>query len=1755
MKKSLLLLITFISFNAFAQTTCTNNILQNPGYENSLTNWDGNGGQISTVAATGTKSLKLCQGSNILQSIPTVAGKTFTLTFKARGEVGNSNALSYIKYLSNAWQPIVTEFFDYQTTAVYGQGSVTKLSPANTAYIEIGFRKETAGCVLIDDVCLSENGANPCDNDVIAPVFTNCPINLNYTTTTTCAVASWTAAPIATDNCGTPTVSQTAGPASGSCFPVGITPVTYTATDAKGNVAICTFTVTVTSNVNPCTNDIIPPVFGSCPTNINLTTTTTCANATWSVPTATDNCGNPSITQTSGLALGACFPLGTTLVSYTATDAKGNKVTCSFNVIVTQTVTGSNFCTSPSTNVKDGGGSILVSGLTSSCSYISVFTSGWASISSNQYNGTSVTIPNITPGNYIVKVKVLGTGCTWPTLCESDVNVTLTSGTNPCTNDIVPPVLSACPANINLTTTTSSIVATWTPPTATDNCGTPTVSANFNSGTNFIIGTTTVIYTATDGKANKSTCSFNVTVTGTTGGACSFIKTYTPLPLINIANATKYNFGYHNIDKNQQLNISATGMSTWFSTINDSYTASTIKTINTDLDGNLINIVTAYVNDAYSTGNTIQTNTSDLVHISIVNSKPVFNKINSAGTTIWTSTISQYNSGITSSYPPFPYAIIPDGSGFIVAIGNYDYTTSTSEMTFIKIDANGTFQWQKAHIGTFTNLNVLGTSSTAIFVSMNTTTGYTISKIDKSNGNILWTTLPYSLNSYDKTISCSTVTSDGNLVLALRQYTSTVLQKYNAQTGAIILDNLSIDGTTAGLNTSIIGMYPTTDGGIIANGSTNIGLSTQVTKIYKLTSSLTPVWNKTLPTNWNFVPKNITSDGSIIFVGIKGNDYAIMKTNSVGDLTPLCSNSCYVSNVTFSNITCNNNGTDTEPLDDTYSYDVLVTQNGSCPTGGLTTWTGDGTSGFFGVVRTITGKKINDGEVLVSFSDASNPLSTINTQYINPPAFCSNTGIGCGYDKIVNGYVAAIADSFGFKANYLPNGNIALTGQYFGYNAIDNRSRDLVIDGTGTTISTKYEVVRKGTRTLDSYFISGTYSNNTLTVNKTNADSTVVLFNKAVAYIPGQSPLYSAPIVNKIVPVSDGYVFALSYNFQTTPNTAPIVVYSFVKTDLNGNKIYSFDSKNYTNAPDYIRDLMVGKNGDLYLLRSTQTTIYLDKYNTSGVFQWSQWALGDFPSSSFTDMREGADGNIYMTRLDNNFGYIRKLDAITGNQLWQFSSSQLPIPNNSTIFGYPKGTMATADGGVIFSMGISIPGSTTNGSGAVLGRLSKNGQVIWYKTISGIYNLRPVLNTTDGGYLFVGNNTGQFNGSNSLTDFVIYKTNSRGEITPTCGVTNGNQPDLTLTNLNVTNTSVAAGSIANFKFDLKNIGTGNATGTFNVKSYLSKDNVLSADDIQDGSVPTGNLLAGQTVTQVGGAMTVPANTLAGSYYIIVKADADNQITESNENNNVIVSTMPITVTTTTGGNKPDLSLTLTASPQNPGQWKTSVLTLTLTNSGTVAATGVKVDIMNQSNTQVSSILAYQSFVAPAGTTYDSWIGVWTIPTINPGQSLVFTYNSFTKLATSIPVFAQVKTQSPADADSNPGNNTTNLPAEDDEALVILNANNPVAPSSASRADKSLDWYNGDKETNVQLYPNPTEGILNIYINSEYFKTSEFDTNADRNAKIMVYNTYGIEILRKEIENCKDVEQLELNDIPSGSYYVRVEIPNKKPLVQKLTVLK
>ena len=79
------------------------------------------------------------------------------------------------------------------------------------------------------------------------------------------------------------------------------------------------------------------------------------------------------------------------------------------------------------------------------------------------------------------------------------------------------PTFSNCPADVsvNVNPSSSTGVASWTEPTATDNSGAvDSLVSDYSPGDSFPIGTTPVTYTATDIYGNADTCTFNVIVAG-----------------------------------------------------------------------------------------------------------------------------------------------------------------------------------------------------------------------------------------------------------------------------------------------------------------------------------------------------------------------------------------------------------------------------------------------------------------------------------------------------------------------------------------------------------------------------------------------------------------------------------------------------------------------------------------------------------------------------------------------------------------------------------------------------------------------------------------------------------------------------------------------------------------------------------------------------------------------------------------------------------------------------------------------------------------------------------------------------------------------------------------------------------------------------------------------------------------------------------------------------------------------------------------
>jgi hypothetical protein len=346
--------------------------------------------------------------------------------------------------------------------------------------------------------------------DITAPVFSNCPANINVISTTGGKVVVWTP-PSVSDACLPITLTSNAAP--GQFCPAGTKTVTYTAKDSKGNTSTCSFTITVSGTVDPCLTDAIKPVITGCPSSVFATTNTTIngAVAIWRAPSATDNCGFVSLTSTANS--GATFPVGATNVIYTATDAKNNTSTCTFTVTVAATNPCAGDVTAPAltcpANVN------VTTAATTATATWTVPTPTDACAGGVTLNGTHA--PGSTFGLDTTRVTYVATDKVGNrSTCTFSVVVF-----NACALDTTKPVIAGCPADITKVQVGGSATATWTAPTATDNCSAVSFFSNYTSGSVFPLGTTPVVITAVDERGNASVCKFNVTVQVATTASCA----------------------------------------------------------------------------------------------------------------------------------------------------------------------------------------------------------------------------------------------------------------------------------------------------------------------------------------------------------------------------------------------------------------------------------------------------------------------------------------------------------------------------------------------------------------------------------------------------------------------------------------------------------------------------------------------------------------------------------------------------------------------------------------------------------------------------------------------------------------------------------------------------------------------------------------------------------------------------------------------------------------------------------------------------------------------------------------------------------------------------------------------------------------------------------------------------------------------------------------------------------------------------------
>ncbi|MCY1017757.1 ELWxxDGT repeat protein [Pyxidicoccus sp. MSG2] len=439
------------------------------------------------------------------------SGTTFpmgmtSVTVTATDTAGNSATCTFGVTVRDTTAPSVSCPADVIAEAVSASGATVSYAPAtasdavtsspaltysqaNGTLFSLGMTRVT---VIAEDAAgnTASCAFNVSVRDETAPVVT-CPIGVpSEATGAAGSVVSY--APATAADAVTASPVLTYSQASGTVFPLGVTTVTVTATDAAGNAASCEFDVLVQDTTAPTL---------SCPADVTAEATNA-SGATVSYPPATASdavTGSPQVAY--GQASGTLFPVGTTAVTVTARDAAGNSVSCSFNVSVRD-------ATKPEVSCP---ASVTVEATSAS----------GATVSYPPATASDTASPPVTVGYSHESGTVFPLGVTTVTVTATDAAGNAASCTFEVTvQDTTAPSLS-CPADVlTEATSTSGATVSYASMHASDAVtASPALSYSRASGVLFALGTTHVTVTATDAAGNAASCSFDVTVQDTTAPA------------------------------------------------------------------------------------------------------------------------------------------------------------------------------------------------------------------------------------------------------------------------------------------------------------------------------------------------------------------------------------------------------------------------------------------------------------------------------------------------------------------------------------------------------------------------------------------------------------------------------------------------------------------------------------------------------------------------------------------------------------------------------------------------------------------------------------------------------------------------------------------------------------------------------------------------------------------------------------------------------------------------------------------------------------------------------------------------------------------------------------------------------------------------------------------------------------------------------------------------------------------------------------
>ena len=284
--------------------------------------------------------------------------------------------------------------------------------------------------------------------------------------------------------------------------------------------------------------------------------------------------------------------------------------------------------------------------------------------------------------------------------------------------------------------------------------------------------------------------------------------------------------------------------------------------------------------------------------------------------------------------------------------------------------------------------------------------------------------------------------------------------------------------------------------------------------------------------------------------------------------------------------------------------------------------------------------------------------------------------------------------------------------------------------------------------------------------------------------------------------------------------------------------------------------------------------------------------------------------------------------------------------------------------------------------------------------------------------------------------------------------------DLSLTKT-VNDNTPTSGQQITFTLTVSNAGPDSATG-------VVVEDILPAGLTFVSSTPSqGSYVSGTGIWTVGGInsganatlqIVATVATIGAKTNTAEVTDADQTDIDSTLDNNVGTEDDQASVTVTP--EVADLSITKTVDDNTPDRNQNVVFTITVSNGGPQAGTGIQVtDLLPAGMTFVSS--------TPSQGSYVSGTGIWTVGTINSGANATLTITATTATIGAKTNTAEITDVDQFDSDSTPNNQ---VGTEDDQASVVVTPN--VADLSIT---KTVDDNTPNRNQNVTFTITLTNG--------------------------------------------------------------------------------